>query len=99
VLFIDDGDQVPETPLVDVTGNAAKGAPEQIDATCVNVGTTKGFTTISIVVVLAHVPTVGVNVYIVVDVLFNDGDQVPETPLFEVVGNADNDAPAQIAAT
>ena len=32
-------------------------------------------------------------------VLFNAGDHVPLIPLSEVVGNADNVAPEQIAAT
>ena len=32
-------------------------------------------------------------------VLFNAGNQVPGMPLVEVVGNADKDAPLQIAAT
>ena len=37
--------------------------------------------------------------YVVVAVLFNAGDQVPLIPLVEVVGNADKEAPEQIAAT
>jgi hypothetical protein len=36
---------------------------------------------------------------VVVAVLFNAGDHVPVTPLFDVVGKADNVAPAQIGAT
>jgi len=52
-----------------------------------------------IVAVVAHRPAVGVNVYVVVAVLFNAGLQVPVMPLLEVVGNADNAAPSQIAAT
>ncbi len=39
------GDQVPVMPLVDVVGKADNVAPEQIDATCVNVGVTAEFTT------------------------------------------------------
>jgi hypothetical protein len=42
-----------------------------------NVGRIFGFTTIVIVVVVAHKPGVGVNVYVVVAVLFGAGDQVP----------------------
>ena len=38
------GAQVPVIPLVEVVGNAAKAAPEQIDATELKVGVTFGFT-------------------------------------------------------
>ena len=34
------GDHVPKIPLFEVVGNAAKFCPEQIDCTCVKVGTT-----------------------------------------------------------
>ena len=54
------------------------------------------------VVVVAHVGDavdVGVNVYVVVVVLFNAGDQFPIILLFDVVGNALNVAPEQIAGT
>jgi hypothetical protein len=47
---------------------------------------------------LAHCPAVGVNVYVVVAVLFIAGDQVPVMLLFEVVGKL-NEPPAQIADT
>jgi hypothetical protein len=56
------GDQVPVIALVDVNGNAANVAPEQIAATCVNVGVTFGFTVIVMVAVVAQTPAVGVNV-------------------------------------
>ena len=85
--------------LVDVVGNATKVAPLQIAATCVNAGVIFGFTVIVIVAVVAHWPAVGVNVYVVVAVLFNAGDQVPVILLVEVVGKAANVAPLQIAAT
>ncbi len=49
-------------PLVEVVGKADKVAPEQIDATALNVGLTFGFTVIVIIAVLAHCPAVGVNV-------------------------------------
>jgi hypothetical protein len=49
-------------PLLDVVGSADKVAPEHIGATAVNVGVMFGFTTIVKVVVVAHCPTVGVNV-------------------------------------
>ena len=43
------GNQVPVIPLVDVVGNAARTAPEQIGATAVKVGVTLAFTVILIV--------------------------------------------------
>ena len=58
-----------------------------------------GLTVMVIVVPVAHWPAFGVNVYVVVAVLFNAGDHVPVIPLFEVVGNADKLAPEQIAGT
>ena len=58
-----------------------------------------GLTVIVIVAVVAHNPTVGVNVYVVVAVLFNAGDQVPVIPLVDVAGNAVNVAPEHIGAT
>jgi len=56
------GDQVPVMLLFDVVGKAFKVVPEQIEATCVNVGVTIGLTVIVIVAVEAHCPAVGVNV-------------------------------------
>ena len=56
------------------------------------------FTVTVIVAVLTQFPLVGVNVYVVVVVLFIAGDQVPVIALLEVVGNV-NEPPAQIAAT
>ncbi len=41
-------------PLFDVVGKADNVAPEQIGATCVNVGVVFGVTVIVIVAVLAH---------------------------------------------
>ena len=61
VLF-NAGLQVPVIPLLDVVGKAAKAAPEQISATCVNVGAMFGLTMIVIVTVVAHCPAVGVKV-------------------------------------
>jgi hypothetical protein len=63
VLF-NAGDQVPviAVAFVEDAGNEANVAPEQIAATCVNVGVLFGFTTIVIVAVVAQVPAVGVNV-------------------------------------
>ena len=48
------GDQVPVIPLVEVVGNADKLAPEQIDATCVNIGVVFGVTVIVMVVIVPH---------------------------------------------
>ena len=49
-------------PLLEVVGNGASVAPEQIGATAVNVGVTFGLTVIVNVAVAAHCPAVGVNV-------------------------------------
>ncbi len=56
------GDQVPVMPLVDVVGNAAKGVPEHMAATGLNVGVVPGVTVMVKVVVVAHWPTLGVKV-------------------------------------
>ena len=93
------GDQVPVIPLFEVVGNADKLAPEQIDATCINVGVVDEPTEIVIFAIVAHRPAVGVKVYVVVAVLSKAGDHVPIIPLFEVVGNADKVALEQIDAT
>ena len=50
------------TPLLEVVGKAVNVAPEQIGATAVNVGVTFGLTVMVKVAVVAHCPTVGVNV-------------------------------------
>jgi hypothetical protein len=56
------GAQLPVIPLFEVVGSGASIAPEHIGATAVNVGVTFGLTVIVIVAVVAHCPTVGVNV-------------------------------------
>ena len=99
VVLFSAGAHVPVIPLLDVVGRADKVAPEQIGATAVNVGVMLGFTTIVNVVVVAHCPAAGVNVYVVVAVLLSAGAQVPVIPLLEVVGKAVNVAPEQIGAT
>ena len=91
------GDQVPVILSFEVVGNV-KDPPEQIGAICVKVGVTGAPTLTVIVVVVAHSPAVGVNVYVVVAVLLTAGDQVPVIPLFEVVGNVKL-PPEQIGAT
>jgi len=48
------GAQVPVMPLLDVVGNGANTAPEQMGATTVNVGVIFGFTVIVKVAVVAH---------------------------------------------
>jgi len=93
------GAQVPVMPLLEVVGNGVKVAPAQIGATAVNVGVTFGLTVIVKVVVVAHCPAVGVNVYVVVAVLLSAGAQDPVIPLLELVGNGDKVAPEQIGAT
>ena len=93
------GDQVPEIPLVETVGKADKVCPLQIGLTEVKVGVIAGLTVIVKVVELAHCPAVGKKVYSVVCKLFNAGDQVPEIPLVEIVGKADNVCPLQIGLT
>ena len=61
-VLLSAGVQVPVMPSLDVVGNAASVAPEQIGATAVNVGRMFGLTTIVSVVVVAHCPAVGVKV-------------------------------------
>ena len=93
------GDHVPVILLVDVVGNGLNVSPLQIGDTAVNVGEIGLFTVIVNVVVLAHCPEFGVNVYVVVVVLFNAGDQVPVIPLVDVVGNGFNTSPTHIGVT
>jgi hypothetical protein len=75
--------------------------PIQIDEEppTVTIAVGKAFTAIDIVVELAHKPDVGVNVYVVVAVLFNAGDHVPVIPFIELVGKAFSVTPLQIGAT
>ena len=49
-------------PLVEVVGRAAKGSPEQMAATGLNVGVIFGLTVMVSVAVVAHSPAVGVKV-------------------------------------
>jgi hypothetical protein len=93
------GDHVPTIPFGEVVGNAAKVAPEQMGAIGLKVVVTFELTVIVIVAMFAQSPGVGVNVYVVVAVLFNAGNHVPVTPFKEVVGSGLNVAPEQIAAT
>ena len=93
------GAHVPVMLLLELVGNGAKVAPEQIGATAVNVGVIFGLTVIVKVVVVAHWPAVGVNVYVVVVVLSKVGAHVPVIPLVELVGSGASVAPEQIGAT
>ena len=98
VLFIA-GAHVPLMALLEVVGNEAIVSPVQIGDTAVKVGIIAEFTVIDNVVVFAHCPAVGVNVYRVVVVLFSTGDQAPFIALFDVVGNGVIISPEQIAGT
>jgi len=52
--LLNTGAQVPVIPLLDVVGNGANTAPEQIAATGVNVGVMFGLIVIVKLVVVAH---------------------------------------------
>jgi hypothetical protein len=91
------GDHVPFIPFNEAVGSV-NDPPLQIAATCVNVGVTGWLTVTDIVAVVAQVPAVGVNIYVVVAVLFTAGDHVPLIAFNEAVGSV-NDPPLQIGAT
>ena len=92
------GDQVPVIPLSDVDGNTGAAVPEQIGAITAKVGVKVGVIVTSIVVV-AHWPASGVNVYVPLMVLFTTaGDQVPVIPLSDIVGSTGAEVPEQIGA-
>ena len=92
VLFMA-GDQLPAILLFEIVGNAGIIAPEQIGVTGVKVGVIPDFTVSVREAVVAQEPVIGVNVYVVVAVLSNAGDQLPEIPLFELVGKGCNIVP------
>ena len=81
-----------------MVGNGLNSCPEQIVAIGLKVGVTLGLIVTIKVVVVAHCPLVGVNVYVVVALLFNAGVHVPVIPFNEVVGNGLNSCPEQIGA-
>ena len=82
-----------------MVGNV-EGKPGQRVAVILNVGTIELLITFTVmVVVVAHCPVFGVNVYVVVAVLLGAGDQVPVMPLFEVVGKEGKVVLIQIGAT
>ena len=99
VVLFNAGDHVPVIPLFEVVGNADNVSPLHIGATAVNVGVVPGVTVMVNVVVDAHCPEVGVKVQVVVAVLFKAGDQLPVTPLVDVVGRAASVCPLQMGAT
>ena len=90
------GAQVPVTAFVEVVGRL-KLPPLQIAEICVNVGTVLGLTVTESEAVVAQPALVGVNVYVVVAVLFTAGDHVPEIEFVDVAGNV-NTSPLQIGA-
>jgi hypothetical protein len=98
VLLTTAGDQVPITPLVDVVGKVGAVVPLQNGAIVANVGTSVSVTVTDNVVVVAHWPAFGVNVYTADDILLTTaGFHVPVIPLVDVVGNTGDVAPLQIA--
>jgi hypothetical protein len=97
VVLFNTGDQEPTILLFEVPGSGLNTSPLHIGAIVLKVGVAKGLTTIVIVVGLAHCPLIGVNVYVVVVVLFKAGDQVPVIPLFDVFDRGFKISPAQIA--
>jgi hypothetical protein len=98
-VLIAAGLQVPLIPFEEASGRTGAILPWQSGPIAYNVGRIEVVTTISIVVVVAHWFTSGVNKYVVVEILFRAGDQVPLIPLFDVVGRAVNVAPEHIGAT
>ena len=96
VLF-NAGDHEPVMPLLETVGSADKLAPEQMGATALNTGVLFGRTVTVYVVVTAHWPLLGVNVYVPLAVLLTtEGLQVPVIPLDELAGNVTTGAPSQI---
>jgi hypothetical protein len=99
-VLIEVGDQVPVMPLLDIAGNTGAAELRQSEPNGLNVGVIIGLTVTSIVVVVAHWPASGVNVYVPLAVLLTAaGDQVPVMPLVDVVGNVGATEPEQIGAT
>ena len=93
------GLHVPVILLVDVVGNRGAVAPEHIAATASNVGMMLGLTVMLTVVVVAHWPALGANVYVAEVVLLTvAGLQLPVIPLLDVVGKTGAVAPEQIGS-
>ena len=101
MLLTIEGFQLPAIPLFEIFGKIGGVSLLQIDVLKVNIGVTIGFTTILIIVLVAHCPLVGVGVKVYdpeVVLLTVAGFQVPTIPLFEVVNNIGDVAPLQIDA-
>jgi hypothetical protein len=94
-------DPVMEGVFVELVGKTGAVVPEQIAATGANVGVTVGFTVTESVVVFAHCPADGVNVYDPVAELLTNAfqDPVMEGVFVELIGKTGAVVPEQIAAT
>lgn len=93
------GLHVPAIPLIEVVGKTGATAPEQMGSGASNAGVMFGLTVMSNVVVVAHCPASGVNVYVPLVVLLTvAGVQVPVIPLREVAGKTGDAEPEQIGA-
>lgn len=92
------GDHVPVTELSETVDNTGAIFPEQIEDDNVNDGVIVEVKILTVVVVVeAHCPPAGVNVYVPVAVLLTvAGDQVPVIALLEDVDNTGAVAPEQI---
>jgi hypothetical protein len=93
------GAQVPVIPFVEVVGNGAMAVPEQNGPTGAKAGVMLLSMVMVIVVVTAHCPASGVNVYVVVTVLSIAGAQVPVMPFVEIAGNGAMAVPEQNGPT
>jgi hypothetical protein len=93
------GFHVPVIPSMEVEGNIGAAAPAQIvcELPKLNVGVTFGLTVTESVVVTAHCPAAGVNVYTADAVLLTvAGFQVPVMLLLDVAGRAGVASPSHI---
>ena len=94
-----DGLQVPVIPFCDVVGKAGATSPEQIARLVpkIKVGVILGFTVTLNVVLFAHWPALGVNVYTPELVLLTvEGLQVPLIPFIELLGSVGTDPEPQM---
>ncbi len=99
VLLMATGAQEPVTALSEVVGRAGTDAPLQmeIEVPKLNKAVVFGVTVTVNVVVVAHCPDVGVNVYTPdEELLITAGFHVPVIPFADVVGKAGAAAPSQM---
>jgi hypothetical protein len=99
VLLTVAGLHEPVIPLTEVVGKEGTDPPEHMvsEVPKLNVGVTLGLTVTLKLVVVAHCPADGVNVYTADAVLLTvAGLHVPVIPLEEVVVNAGTDPPSQM---